>query len=91
MPSTPAEPSQPFRRPREPQPATGARQPLPPSYNRDDEMKPGEPPRTAYEPEGSEGSTRTAKTLTDPATGEPNPGAPAPAGSALNEADQPDQ
>ena len=39
--------------------------------NRDDEMKPGRPPRSAYEPKGSEGSERTPKTLTDPASGEP--------------------
>jgi hypothetical protein len=54
-------------------------------------MKPGEPPRTAYEPEGAEASTRNTKTLTDPATGEPNPGAPTPAGSAASETDEPDQ
>jgi hypothetical protein len=47
-------------------------------WNRDDEQKPGAPPRTAYEPRGSEGSTRTDKTLTDPATGEPNRRPPAP-------------
>ena len=87
----PLTPDEPYRRPREPEPAADARQPLQPAYNRDDEMKPGEPPRTAYEPKGSEGSTRNAKTLTDPATGEPNPGAPAPAGSTADETDQPDQ
>jgi hypothetical protein len=47
-------------------------------YNRDDEQKPGAPPRTAYEPNGAEGGARNAKTLTDPASGEPLPGAPAP-------------
>jgi hypothetical protein len=47
-------------------------------WNRDDEQKPGSPPRTAYEPKGSEGSTRTAKTLTDPASGEPNSQPPTP-------------
>ena len=47
--------------------------------NRDDEMKPGAPPRRAYEPNGAEGSTQNAKTMTDPATGAPLPGAPAPA------------
>ena len=43
-----------------------------PSWNRDDEQKPGRPPRTAYEPEGSEASAQTPKTMTDPATGAPN-------------------
>ena len=32
----------------------------------------GEPPRPATEPPGSEGSSDTSKTLTDPATGEPH-------------------
>ena len=32
----------------------------------------GEPPRPATEPPGSEGSSDTNKTLTDPATGEPH-------------------
>lgn len=40
-------------------------------WNRDDEQKPDVPPRSAYEPKGSEGSERTSKTLTDPASGEP--------------------
>lgn len=39
--------------------------------NRDEDMKPGQPPRPATEPKGSEGSARNAKTQTDPATGEP--------------------
>ncbi|HEY8572463.1 hypothetical protein [Phenylobacterium sp.] len=47
-------------------------------WNRDDEQKPGDPPRTAYEPKGSEGSSRNAKTMTDPVTGEPQKGAPEP-------------
>ena len=47
--------------------------------NRDEDMKPGRPPRPATEPAGSEGSARNTKTLTDPATGEPQPGAPKPA------------
>lgn len=46
--------------------------------NRDDQQKPGRPPRPATEPAGSEGSSRNAKTLTDPATGTPAKGAPAP-------------
>jgi hypothetical protein len=51
-------------------------------YNRDEERKPGRPDRMAQEPAGSEGSERNAKTLTDPASGEPLPGAPAPAQEA---------
>ena len=47
-------------------------------WNRDDAQKPGAPPRTAYEPKGSEGSSRTDKTLTDPVSGEPNAGPQAP-------------
>ena len=47
--------------------------------NRDEDMKRGRPPRPATEPAGSEGSARNTKTLTDPATGEPQPGAPKPA------------
>ena len=46
--------------------------------NRDDNLKPGRPPRPATEPKGAEGSARSTKTLTDPATGEPRPGAPKP-------------
>lgn len=40
--------------------------------NRDEDMKPDRPPRPATEPRGAEGASRTDKTLTDPATGEPN-------------------
>jgi hypothetical protein len=47
-------------------------------WNRDDEQKPGAPPRGAHEPKGSEGSARTDKTLTDPGTGEPRGGGHAP-------------
>jgi hypothetical protein len=32
----------------------------------------GQPPRPANEPKGSEGSSNSGETLTDPATGEPN-------------------
>jgi hypothetical protein len=46
--------------------------------NRDDDQKPGSPPRPATEPGGLQGSSRTPKTATDPATGAPTPGAPAP-------------
>jgi len=52
-----------------------------PDWNRDDEQKPGRPQRTAYEPKGSEHSTKTDKTMTDPASGEPNANPPRPAGS----------
>lgn len=47
-------------------------------YNRDEDQKPGRPPRMAQEPEGAERSTRTPKTRTDPVSGEPNPRPPAP-------------
>jgi hypothetical protein len=40
-----------------------------PAYNRDDEQKP-RTPRSASEPHGAEGSARTSKTMTDPASGE---------------------
>ena len=53
--------------------------------NRDDDQKPGSPPRPATEPAGSEGSSRSTKTLTDPATGEPNPQPPAPNQSQSDE------
>ena len=33
----------------------------------------GEPPRPAQEPPGSEGSSNSGETATDPATGTPNP------------------
>lgn len=45
---------------------------------RDEDMRPGSPPRPATEPKGSEGSARNAKTQTDPATGVPQPHAPKP-------------
>jgi hypothetical protein len=51
---------------------------IPQSYNRDDQRKPGRPDRMAQEPKGAEGSARTSKTKTDPASGEPRPGPPAP-------------
>jgi hypothetical protein len=45
-------------------------------YNRDEDLRPplaeGKPPRPATEPGGAEHSTRTSRTATDPATGEPN-------------------
>ncbi len=33
----------------------------------------GQPPRPAQEPRGSEGTSNSGDTLTDPSTGEPNP------------------
>lgn len=47
--------------------------------NRDEDLKPGRPPRPASEPRGSEGSARSGKTATDPATGEPRRQPPRPA------------
>ena len=55
-----------------PTPDTGKR------LNRDEDQKPGSPPRPATEPAGSHGSSRTPKTATDPATGAPTSDAPAP-------------
>jgi hypothetical protein len=46
--------------------------------NRDEDMKPTSPPRPATEPAGAKGSSRNDKTLTDPATGEPQSGTPKP-------------
>ena len=49
-----------------------------PSYNRDEDQKPGRPQRPATEPAGSAGTSKTPKTLTDPATGAPTKGVQAP-------------
>ncbi|HEV2533526.1 hypothetical protein [Phenylobacterium sp.] len=48
------------------------------AWNRDDQQKPGSPPRSASEPKGAEASTRSDKTATDPASGEPTGRPPAP-------------
>ncbi len=48
------------------------------TYNRDEDLKPGSPPRMAQEPRGSERSSRSRTTATDPVTGEPSGGPPAP-------------
>lgn len=48
---------------------------------RDDQLKPGAPPRPATEPAAGEGSSKTSKTQTDPATGAPGDAPPAPAPS----------
>jgi hypothetical protein len=47
-------------------------------YNRDEDQKPGRPPRMAQEPKGAEGSARNRKTRTDPASGEPHDAPPEP-------------
>jgi hypothetical protein len=47
-------------------------------YNRDDDQKPGSPPRSATEPAGAKTSSDSAKTLTDPQTGEPRKAPPKP-------------
>jgi hypothetical protein len=57
--------------------------------NRDDDLKPGSPPRPATEPQGASGSSRNAKTDVDPATGEPPPGAPAPAAAVSDDLNGP--
>jgi hypothetical protein len=54
-------------------------------YNRDDDQKPGSPPRSATEPATAKGSSDSDKTLTDPQTGEPRAGQPAPNQSASDE------
>lgn len=48
------------------------------AHTRDEDMKPGTPPRPATEPAGGEDSAQNAKTMTDPATGEPMKRPPAP-------------
>ena len=53
--------------------------------NRDDQMRPGSPPRSAYQPAGAEASSRTSKTRTDPVTGEPRRESPVPARSASDD------
>ncbi len=55
-----------------------------PSYSRDEDVRPGRPPRSATEPSGARRMKPPAETLTDPATGEPNPAAPAPGGAAAD-------
>lgn len=55
--------------------------------NRDDEQRPGTPPKSAYVPKGSAASTHTDKTRTDPETGAPSTQAPAPAESDTSRRD----
>jgi hypothetical protein len=47
-------------------------------YSRDEEQKPGAPPRPATEPAGAQRSTRSDKTMTDPGSGEPRGSPPKP-------------
>ncbi|MDP1874092.1 hypothetical protein [Phenylobacterium sp.] len=61
--------------PKAPQPETGA------DRNRDAEQRPGSPPTSAYVPKGSENSTHSDKTQTDPDTGAPANSDPEPADS----------
>lgn len=42
------------------------------AYSRDQDQKAGSPPRMAQEPAGAKGASRSSKTATDPASGEPN-------------------
>ena len=53
-------------------------QPHDSAYSRDQDQKPGRPPRGATEPAGAERSTRSAKTMTDPGSGEPRRTPPKP-------------
>ncbi|WP_372787046.1 hypothetical protein [Phenylobacterium sp.] len=50
-----------------------------PRYNRDEDQKPGSPPRSATEPAGVKPTAGSAKTLTDPQTGAPRKTPPKPA------------
>jgi hypothetical protein len=47
-------------------------------YNRDQDQKPGRPQRSASEPAGGGRSSQSAKTMTDPASGEQRRSSPAP-------------
>ncbi|WP_333588142.1 hypothetical protein [Phenylobacterium sp.] len=55
--------------------------------NRDQEQRPGQPPKSAYVPAGSEDSTHSDKTRTDPETGAPANDAPEPAQSQTDRHD----
>lgn len=72
---------------REPNPPRDSRSRSQPALNRDEQMKPGQPPRSASEPPGSEGSSQTNKTATDPASGEWRGAPPAPAASDADQTD----
>lgn len=47
-------------------------------YEEEQPVRDGEPPHPAQEPRGSEGSSNSGETATDPATGEPNSRPPVP-------------
>jgi len=47
-------------------------------WNRDDQQKPGRPPRSKTEPAGAQATPQGHKTATDPQSGEPINKAPAP-------------
>lgn len=57
------------------------------AYNRDQDQKPGSPQRMAQEPAGSKGSARSAKTATDPASGESHGKRPAPNQAEADQSD----
>jgi hypothetical protein len=42
-------------------------------YEEEQPLRDGEPPHPAQQPEPGDGSSNSGETLTDPATGEPNP------------------
>jgi hypothetical protein len=56
-----------------------------PAYNRDEQSRPGRPPRMAQDSGKAKGATRSPKTQTDPASGEHQPGAPEPNTSHVDE------
>jgi hypothetical protein len=60
-----------------------------PAYNRDEESKPGRPPRMAQEPRGGKRATDSPKTATDPATGEARRTAPEPNRAGADARDPP--
>jgi hypothetical protein len=47
-----------------------------PRSRENENLKPGAPPKPATNPPGSDSSTETDKTLSDPSTGSPNPHRP---------------
>lgn len=57
------------------------------AYNRDQDQKPGAPQRMAQEPKGAEGSARSSKTATDPASGEHRSDGHAPNQAETDQAD----
>ena len=57
------------------------------AYNRDQDQKAGSPQRMAQEPKGAKGSARSAKTATDPASGESHGRSPAPNQAETDQSD----